>query len=156
MKYTIAFCFSALISAPLCAQTFEVDSTGYGTSKGFFEALSNDLIVIHNDSTIDRYESTDESPLAGQSSRCFGTITIIRGVPRGGGNCVFTDPQGDKVLQSWNVDTIGQGVAWGSWFLIGGTGAHEGVTGRGSYESRTDHTAGTTETRIKGTVTWPE
>lgn len=83
-------------------------------------------------------------------------MTILRGVPRGGGNCVFTDPNGNQILQSWDIDSAESDKAFGNWYLVGGTGIHEGVTGRGSYEARINYIAGTTETKIIGTATWPE
>lgn len=143
-----------VMAAPALAQDISVDTVGTGTTQQFFEPLSGDLMVTDSRSTIDVFEGLDDTPLAGMTARCFGSTTILRGVPRGNGNCVFTDPDGDKVLQSWAVDQVGQGTSSGTWFFVGGTGKHEGIVGRGHFNRYTQNTSGRTETHIAGEARW--
>jgi len=145
-----------LIAPAASAQEFDVSIIGYGKTEQFFEPLSGDLMVTDSRSQFDEFEGLEGTPLDGMSGRCFGSATILRGVIRGHGNCVFTDPEGDKVLQAWSVDEVAQGGSAGTWHFVGGTGKHEGVTGRGHFTRLTNNTAGTTETRIYGTARWPE
>ena len=145
-----------LIAPATSAQEFDVEIIGYGKTEQFFEPLSGDLMVTDSRSRFEEFENLEGTPLEGMTGRCFGNATILRGVPRGNGNCVFTDPEGAKVLQAWSLDEVGQGRSAGTWHFVGGTGKHEGVTGRGHFVRLTNNTAGTTETRIYGTARWPE
>jgi len=138
------------------AQTFEVGIVGYGKAENFFEPLSGDLMVTRSGSTIDRFDGLEGTPLNGMTARCFGSTTILSGVANGNGNCVFTDPDGDKVLQAWTVDEVGEGVAYGTWRFIGGTGRHEAIRGRGHFEQATVAVTGGKTTTIVGTATWPD
>ena len=65
------------------------------------------------------------------SGDCFGSFVILREILSGGGNCVFVDANGDRVLQSWAIDGVGLGVGGGTWQFLGGMRAHEGISGRG-------------------------
>ena len=138
------------------AQEIQVEIVGYGMTEQFFEPLSGDLMVTDSRSRFEEFEGLDGTPLDGMTGRCFGSAIILRGVIRGDGNCVFTDPEGGKVLQAWSVDEVGQGGSAGTWHFVGGTGKHEGIAGRGHFTRLTNNTAGTTETRIFGMARWPE
>lgn len=138
------------------AQSYDVDIVGYGQAENFFEALSGDLMVTQSGSTLDRFEGLEGTPLEGMTARCFGTTTILRGVANGSGNCVFTDPDGHKVLQSWTVDSVGEGVGLGTWHFVGGTGPHDGVSGRGYFEQESNALTGARILAITGVATWPE
>lgn len=138
------------------AQSFSVDIIGYGEAENFFEALSGDLMVNRSGSTLNRFEGLEGTPLDGMTARCFGMTTFLNGVANGHGNCVFTDPGGHKVLQSWTVDTVGEGVAFGTWHFVGGTGPHEGVSGRGYFGQESNTLTGEREMSIRGVAMWPE
>ncbi len=138
------------------AETYEVRTVGYGSSNDFFEALSGSLQVYKSDFTYERYENAEDSRLKIASGRCFGSFVIIKGEPNGGGNCVFTDVNGDKVLQEWRLDEVGLGIGHGTYHLIGGTGAHAGISGRGFYTNELVARTGETKTTIIGTATWPD
>jgi hypothetical protein len=145
-----------LLAGPVLAQTFDVDIVGYGKVENFFDALSGDIMVARSGSTLDRFEGLDGTPLDGMTMECFGSTVILNGLADGAGNCIFTDPDGDKVLQAWTVDEVGEGVAFGTWHFIGGTGRHEGVRGRGHYSNTTVALTGAKEMAITGVATWPE
>jgi len=146
--------FASAIS--VMAQTYEVDIVGYGTAENFFEPLSGDLMVTRSSSSIERFEGLQSTPLAGMTATCFGSTTILRGIVDGSGNCVFTDPSGDKVLQAWTVDEIGEGFAAGTWRFIGGTGRHQGVKGRGHFTQETNALTGSKVMSIIGVAQWIE
>ena len=61
-------------------------------------------MVYKSDFTYDRYEYPEDARLKIASGRCFGGMVILRDVPNGGGNCVFTDVNGDKVLRAWRLN----------------------------------------------------
>ncbi len=138
------------------AEIYKIETVGYGQSNDYFEALAGNLQVYKSDFTYDRYEYADDARLKIASGRCFGSFTIINGEPNGGGNCVFTDVNGDKVLQAWNLDEVALGVGHGTYHLIGGTGAHEGISGRGYYTNELVARTGETRTTINGTISWPD
>lgn len=138
------------------AEAYKIETVGYGQSNDYFEALAGNLQVYKSDFTYDRYEYADDARLKIASGRCFGSFIIINGEPNGGGNCVFTDVNGDKVLQAWNLDEVALGVGHGTYYLIGGTGAHEGISGRGYYTNELVSRTGETRTTISGTISWPD
>jgi len=145
-----------MLSVPAQAQSFDVAFTAYGQTEQFFEALSAKLMVVRSGSTLDRVEGLEGTLLEGMTMRCFGATTILMGRPDGTGNCVLTDPDGDQVLQAWKVDDIGPSVAFGTWYFIGGSGKHEGISGRGHFSQITDTISGSREVSISGVTTWPE
>lgn len=149
---------TALVIIPLSATAESRDSSSvsYGTSNNYFEALSGELQVYRSQFTIDRFENLDGSDPIFESGDCFGSFVILRGIPSGGGNCVFVDANGDRALQAWSIDSVDLGIGRGTWHFIGGTGAHAGITGRGYYESETVARTGETKNTIHGTVSWPD
>ncbi len=114
MKSLICILASVLLCTGAAqAETFDVNIVGYGKSENFFEPLSGDIMVTRSGSTMDRFDGLEGTPLEGMTARCFGAATILNGIADGKGNCVFTDPTGNQILQSWTVDEIGAGVAYG-------------------------------------------
>ncbi|WP_375255885.1 hypothetical protein [Yoonia sp.] len=157
MKLTIlAASVTVIGTLPAFAQSYDVDITATGQAENFFEALSGDLMVTRSGSTIDNFQGLEGTPLEGATGRCFGATMFVNGVPDGLGNCVFEDQNGDRILQAWTVDTFVDGVSYGTWRFVGGTGAHEGVTGRGHFERETVGLTGANTTRIIGVASWPE
>ena len=148
----------AFLVLPLSALAESRDSVtvSHGTSDNYFEALSGALQVYRSQFTIERFENLDGSDPIFESGDCFGSFVILRGIPSGGGNCVFVDANGDRALQAWSIDSVDLGIGRGTWHFIGGTGAHEGISGRGYYESKTVARTGETTNTIHGTVSWPE
>ena len=138
------------------AQSYDVEIVGYGEAENFFEALSGTLMVNQSGSTLNSFDGLEGTPLEGMTARCFGFTTFLNGVAEGNGNCVFTDPDGHKVLQVWTVDTVGEGVAHGTWHFVGGTGPHEGVIGRGYFDQESNTLTGARVLSITGVATWPE
>ncbi len=145
-----------MLSIPAHAQSFDVDFIAYGKTEQFFEALSGDLMVVRSGSTLDRVEGLEGTLLEGMTMRCFGATTILMGRPTGTGNCVLTDPEGDQILQAWTVDDISPGAAFGTWHFIGGSGKHEGISGRGHYSQTTESISGSRELSVSGVASWPE
>ncbi|WP_152544632.1 hypothetical protein [Actibacterium mucosum] len=139
------------------AETYEVKTTGYGKANDFFDPLSGELQRYKSELSYDRFDGTDENaPLVLVGGRCFGSFVIVRGEPRGGGNCVFVDKNGDKVLQEWRLDEVDLGIGRGTYYFVGGTGAHVGISGRGYYTNEAVARTGETKTTIVGTVSWPD
>lgn len=68
MRFVLAAC--AFAATPAAAETYSLELTGFGRSMDFFEALSGDLIVVHNHFDIDTYEGLDGTPMEGITSRC--------------------------------------------------------------------------------------
>ena len=100
MKLVTAALALSISATVVQAQEFKVEIIGSGTTEQFFELLSGDLMVTDSRSRFEEFENLEGTPLQGMTGRCFGAATILRGVPSGNGNCVFTDPDGDKVPQA--------------------------------------------------------
>ncbi|QMU58094.1 MAG: hypothetical protein GKR98_07730 [Boseongicola sp.] len=144
------------ISAPAFAETYEVNSVAFGVASNFFDPLSENLIVFRTETKYDRFEVADAGRLEMEAIHCFGSFVIVRGKTSGGGNCTITDVNGDRVLQRWSIDDVALGKGFGTWSYIGGTGAHEGISGRGYYVNEEIARTGEVKNTIHGTVTWPE
>jgi len=155
-KLLLSIATLSALSTPSHAQFLDVDFIAYGKTEQFFEALSEKLMVVRSGSTMDRVEGLEGTLLEGMTMRCFGATTILMGQPNGTGNCVLTDPDGDQVLQAWTVDVIGSGTAFGTWYFIGGSGKHEGISGRGHYSQITETISGSRELSVSGVASWPE
>lgn len=60
----------------------------------------------------------------------FGGELRKEGVTRNGGDCVATDPDGDKAAMAWKCTVC---PATGEFQWTGGTGKYAGIKGRGTY-----------------------
>jgi hypothetical protein len=68
------------------------------------------------------------------SMRCIGLGRTVKGTTEHGGNCVYTDADGDELFTEWqDHGTAGVG-AKGSGPVIGGTGKFAGIGGAVAYE----------------------
>ncbi len=144
------------LSAPVFAETRVTERVSYGTANNFFDPLSNNLIAYRTEIKYDEFEQSDDDRLKLVAMHCYGSFTIVRGITKGGGTCTMTDVNGDRVLQNWRIDHVELGKGFGTWNIIGGTGAHEGITGRGYYMNEEIARSGTVKNTVTGTVTWPE
>ena len=144
------------MSSPVFAETVVTERVSYGMASNFFDPLSNNLMVYKTETKYDEFEQTDDDRLKLASMHCFGSFTIVRGITTGGGNCTMTDVNGDRVLQAWRIDNVALGKGFGTWNIIGGTGAHEGISGRGRYLNEETARSGIVKITTNGTLTWPD
>ncbi|MEM9755238.1 MAG: hypothetical protein AAF914_04555 [Pseudomonadota bacterium] len=158
MKSLPALAFGlALVGTPLIADTQTVAVTAYGTSESFFDPLRGDLIVITAVSEFDTFEPADGSDfIALANGQCFGSVTVLGGAASGGGNCVFSDEDGHRILQRWSVDHLADDVAYGTWTFLGGTGPHTDLTGRGHFSLTVAPISGQVVNEVIGIATYPD
>ncbi|SMX22598.1 hypothetical protein [Boseongicola aestuarii] len=144
------------VSSPVFAETVQTERVSYGMASNFFDPLSNNLIAYKTETKYDEFEQGEDDRLKLAAMHCFGSFVIVRGITSGGGNCTLTDVNGDRVLQAWRIDHVTLGKGYGTWSFIGGTGAHEGITGRGYFLNEETARSGIVKITTTGTVTWPE
>lgn len=156
MRLPLLFVAGFALCTSVHADPIAVTLSASGTSSNFFEPLAGDLQVYKTDGTYTTFEGLEGTRLDVTSLRCFGTFSLTRGVPQGGGNCIMADVNGDKVLVQSRVHSVALGESAGTWSFLGGTGAHVGITGQGGYMERTNARTGGTEIAITGHANWPD
>ncbi len=145
-----------VLASPVSAETRVTERVSYGTANNFFDPLSNNLIAYRTEIKYDEFEQPEDDRLKLVAMHCFGSFNIVRGITKGGGTCTMTDVNGDRVLQNWRIDHVELGKGYGTWNIVGGTGEHEGITGRGYYRNEEAARSGIVKITTNGTVTWPE
>ena len=145
-----------VLASPVLAETRVTERVSYGKATNFFDPLSNNLIAYKTETKYDEFEQPDDDRLKLASMHCFGSFTIVRGITTGGGACTMTDVNGDRVLQNWRIDHVELGKGYGTWNIVGGTGAHKGITGRGYYLNEETARSGIVKITTTGTLTWPD
>jgi hypothetical protein len=153
--------FSALLvaSATLAhaAETYDIATVASGTQRTETTVVSEGHIVLH---TISDYEMFDvdsgATPFSSATGVCFGAIEIVATIATGGGNCVFEDPDGDKLISAWKANGFGaDGALVGTWNYTGGSGKFDGLSGGGKFSSLTDQATGKFRNTITGAARMP-
>jgi len=108
------------------SQTLELDKTRR------YILISTDEIVV-----TDGLE--DGHPLKNLSGTCAGWLEVVGGAYKGGGHCVYSNPQGGKWLLSWDTAADGQG---GGYRLAGTEGNATGWKGAGRWGQNIDFPRG--------------
>ena len=151
--HTAALALAVSVSAAL-AESFDVSFVAEGVSDDEFHGLIDGSMVIDTRTIYEPYDAPG-SPLSGMKSLCFGNVVVLDGRPGGGGNCILTGAGGDTILQQFAVTDIALGTAAGTWVLLRGVGAYEGVAGEGTWSSETVARTGATTNLIEGRVSLP-
>lgn len=146
----------AVFGGAAFAETYTVDGTGMGSDSNEVMPINDDLIVIKAASNYTGFETSNpDNPLATLKGPCFGSMVIEKGKVSGGGNCHYTDADGDVAIMTWTAEGMGaDGKTMGSWRVSGGTGKWTEATGGGSFNAGTD-ASGTYSNQVTGELTMP-
>lgn len=122
------------------ADMMDVAGVGHGQSMNEVTAINDGLVVVKVDTMYEHFESENpDNPLASVTGPCFGSMVIKAGVPQGGGNCNYSDADGDAVVMSWTAEAITEdGYTTGTWEIAGGTGKWAEASGGGTFRAGTD------------------
>ncbi|SIT12583.1 hypothetical protein SAMN05421759_11849 [Roseivivax lentus] len=124
----------ALALCPVAATAFDSGGTGYGVSSSEVMPIHDGLVLVKVSSEYSRFETDDpDSPMASATGPCWGTMVIDQGVVSGGGNCHYTDADGDMVAMSWTAQGMSEGRTQGVWEVMGGTGKWANAQGSGTF-----------------------
>lgn len=156
LKSIIAAAAVAGLAAAAGADTFDAAGTGQGSASSQAMPVADGLVVIHAVTDYTGFETADpDSPMATASGPCFGAVVVDGGRVSGGGDCVYTDADGDAWVTEWSADGIGDdGRTQGSWRIVGGTGKWDGATGGGRFDAGED-AAGAYTNNVTGAVSMP-
>lgn len=137
-------------------QLFDGSGTGTGQSMNEVFALEEGHIVMHSTSTYDALATADaNSPMAGMSGTCFGSIEIMGGSASGSGHCSFSK-DGSAVLSNWTITGMAPtGALTGTWNVVSANGAAAGLTGGGGFSNLTNRETGAFENTITGALMMP-
>ena len=142
----------AMLAAPAFADMIDVSGTGQGTASSMPMPISDDLVVVHAMSEYTGFEGGPDNPMSSFSGPCFGALVIDKGSVSGGGNCHYTDADGDMAVMSWTADAMSAaGRTQGAWELAGGSGKWAAATGGGRFDAGTDD-AGTYTNNVTGEI----
>jgi hypothetical protein len=131
---------SLVAFASACAQAGErVSITGHqgGYDQSEVLELTDDHILI---TLIDRNSGyffdppNDKTPFQHAAGPCRGTLEIKAGVASGGGWCVRTNPEGGRILLSWEVSPDIENGVHGTWMAEGVSGNAVGWKGGGTWD----------------------
>ncbi|RYH10005.1 hypothetical protein [Tropicimonas sp. IMCC6043] len=142
--------------APAMAETVDVSGTGHGTATNTPMPVNDDLVVVH---AITEYTGFDgknpDNPMASFKGPCFGSILINSGAVSGGGNCHYTDADGEMAVITWTADGMSaEGRTQGTWEIVGGSGKWSDSNGGGRFDAGTDD-KGVYTNNVTGELTMP-
>ena len=98
------------------------------------------------------FDGSADNPIVTMKGPCFGAVLIDKGNVSGGGNCHYTDADGEMAIVSWTADGMSaEGRTQGDWELAGGSGKWAAATGGGRFDAGTD-AAGTYTNNVTGEI----
>lgn len=143
------------LAAPAVAAPVDVSSIGQGTASSSPMPVSDDLVVIHASTLYSGFEGNPDNPMASFQGPCFGAVLVKAGEVSGGGNCHYTDGDGEIAVIAWTADGIrAEGRTQGTWEIAGGSGKWAAATGGGRFDAGTDE-QGTYTNNVTGELTMP-
>lgn len=154
MKRALAFAIWTATAGFAAAETWQVNGTATGMNTSTMYPVTEDHTLgdIHSAYT-DITLQDASNPMHGATGDCFGAVEIIGVAISGGGNCLFSDAEGDRMVIEWTAQSlIESGGNAGIWQLTGGSGKFAGASGGGEYATSTD-AEGTETNNITGVIT---
>ncbi|SFD18865.1 hypothetical protein [Tropicimonas isoalkanivorans] len=141
---------------PAVAETFDVSGTGQGTAANTPMSVRDDLVVVHATTQYSGFEGGNpDNPMESFKGDCFGSILVNAGTVSGGGNCHYTDQDGEMAVIGWTADGMSsEGRTQGTWEIVGGSGKWESATGGGRFDAGSDD-QGVYTNNVTGEVTLP-
>lgn len=144
----------ATAGSVMAEQTFSNKGMGTAQSASSTHAVGEGHVVIATTSSYSDLATDDpDNPLNGATGPCFGSMEFKAGVLTGGGNCVYTDKEGDMAVMDWTASKMGEAGPEGSWTLTGGSGKYVGASGSGMYAVATDPDNGSQVNTVTGEIT---
>ena len=140
MRKLFAASALALTAGVVQAEMINASGVGMGEGQNKVMPLSEGLVVVEAHSTYTGFETEDpNNPLSGATGPCFGSMIIKAGQVSGGGNCHYTDADGDQVVMGWKaMGMTAEGFTTGEWTIEGGIGKWDGARGGGTFVAGTD------------------
>lgn len=147
------------VAAATVSTADEIESAGTGKGKAMNQVHQlgegHMLIQMHTDYSSFEFEA-DGHPMTGMTGPCFGAIEINAGSVSGGGKCLYTDPEGDRVSMNWSAEGMtADGAMTGTWAVSGGTGKWMTARGAGTYASLTNRDTGENVNTVQGSISMP-
>lgn len=154
--FAIATAALASVAAPGLAGSIDVSGTGHGTASSMPMQVSDDLVVVHANSEYTGFDGKNpDNPMATFKGPCFGSVLIKAGEVTGGGNCQYTDGEGEMAVVGWTADGMSaDGRTQGTWELVGGSGKWAKAAGGGRFDAGTDE-QGVYTNNVTGELTMP-
>ena len=144
------------IAAPCVAGSIDVSGTGHGTASSTPMPVSDDLVVVHATTEYTGFDGNNpDNPMTTFKGPCFGSVLIKAGEVSGGGNCQYTDDEGEMAVVSWTADSMSaDGRTQGTWEIVGGSGKWAKASGGGRFDAGTDD-QGVYTNKVTGELTMP-
>lgn len=160
MKYLACGAILLLTSgAALAGETFKFDggTAATGQTDNTVYMVGDDHVFMHSSSQYDPMGSGDpKNPLAGMTGPCFGAVEIKGTSASGDGYCIFSDSDGNTIVNHWVATGLGSaGALLGTWEVKAGSGKFFGTTGGGAFSNSTNKETGTFSNEITGAMTMP-
>lgn len=155
MKTAItAAILAAAAFAAQAGETYDMKGKATGTAETLTYEISKGFMVLGTIGEYTKFEFEDaDNPVAGLTGQCFGAVEIFPGGVSGGGNCVYSNDDGDKAVLRWTAARMGEeGELQGTWTLLGGTGTFENSSGGGIFSSRSVSAEGEFVNRLWGSI----
>ena len=155
-KIVLAVALAIVGGGAHAGSTFDTRGTGKRMAQNEIIPVTENHMIVDSRTVYDTMEMSDaDHPFNGATGTCFGAIEIHAPAgATGGGNCAFTDGDGDVSMNRWSVRGMtAEGALFGSWTVVGGTGKYADATGGGGYETTTDSETGAIENVFDGAVT---
>lgn len=155
-RFLIAAATCAGLGGAAAAEDYSVEGTGVGSQMNEVMPVTESLVLVKAATEYTGFEtSSADNPLANLKGTCFGSMIIDEGAISGGGNCHYTDADGDVAIMSWTAEKLGpDGRTMGSWEVAGGTGKWAEASGGGAFNAGEDD-AGTYTNEVTGELTMP-
>lgn len=147
-----------IVALALCGTTalaggsYDVSGSTLGKSDSVIMPMGETRIFMDLNSTYTMPENG--SPTAGAEGKCFGYMDVTIGAgATGSGTCVWTDADGDAWFGPWSVVGMSpERAAQGTWYVAGGTGKFEGVSGGGTFSTLTNPQNGDSKLDVAGSI----
>lgn len=139
------------------AGEIDSDGVGVGTSKVTMHEVAEGHMLMKLDTNYTDFTfDTADHPMTGMAGPCFGTVEMAANAVSGGGKCLYTDADGEKLTLDWMASGRNEdGAMTGTWKISGGTGKWSEATGNGTFASLTDPETGESENRTTGKLVMP-
>ena len=157
MKYfPVSIAALMSLAVPAVAGSIDVSGTGHGTATSTPMSVSDNLVVVHATTEYTGFDGENpDNPMTSFKGPCFGSVLIKAGVVSGGGNCQYTDGDGEMAVVSWTADGMSaDGRTQGNWEIVGGSGKWAAATGGGRFDAGTDD-QGVYTNKVTGEVSMP-
>lgn len=137
------------------AETYDSSGVVTGQSASTMMPLNDGHMILFSPSSHDNFDMVaDGHPFEDMAGNCNGSVEILGPIARGGGHCVYTNSADETLVVSWVAQNFdAEGVFYGEWTIVGGSGGMSGAAGGGNFASLTDRSSGAQELTLTGAMT---